>query len=91
MKRTVVMVLVDIQNTAIKRNALYTPKQNKKYFLTDNESHNIDTRQRNDVHLPQANLTIYQRGAQYLGIKIFNNLPLEIRIVADKQKSLSLN
>jgi len=57
--------------------------QNKKYFLTNNESHNIDTRQRNDLHLAQANLTIYQRGAQYLGIKIFNNLPLEIKIVAD--------
>jgi len=59
--------------------------QNKKYFLTNNKSHNIDTRQRNDLHLPQANLTIYQRGAQYLGIKIFNNLPLEIKIVADNQ------
>ena len=45
------------------------------------------TRQRNDLHLPQANLKIYQRGAQYLGIKIFNNLPLEIKIVADKQKT----
>ena len=62
--------------------------QMKKYFLTDNESHNMDTRQRNDLHLPQANLTIYQRGAQYLGIKIFNNLPLEIKIVADNQKKV---
>ena len=60
--------------------------QNKKYFLTNDESHNIDTRQRNDLHLPQGNLTIYQRRAQYLGIKIFNNLPLEIKIVADNQK-----
>jgi hypothetical protein len=60
--------------------------ENKKYFLTNNESHNIYTRQRNDLHLPQANLTIYQRGAQYLGIKIFNNLPLEVKIVADNQK-----
>ena len=66
--------------------------QNEKYFLTNDESHNIDTRQRNDLHLPQANLTIYQREAQYLGIKIFNNLPLEIKIVADNQKkNLSVN
>jgi hypothetical protein len=43
----------------------------KIFFLTNDESHNIDSRQRNDLHLPQANLTIYQRGAQYLGIKIF--------------------
>jgi len=33
-----------------------------------------------------SNLTIYQRGAQYLGIKIFNNLPLGIKIVAHSQK-----
>jgi hypothetical protein len=65
--------------------------QNKKYFLTNNEIHNIDTRQRNDLYLPQANLTIYQRAAQYLGIKFFNNLPLEIKIVADNPKSLSVN
>jgi hypothetical protein len=36
--------------------------------------------------MPQANLTIYQRGAQYLGIKIFNNLSLEIKIVEKKKK-----
>jgi hypothetical protein len=63
--------------------------QNKKYFLTNYESHNIDTRQRNNLYLPQANLTIYQRGAQYLGIKIFNNLQLEIKIVADNQKKFN--
>jgi hypothetical protein len=40
------------------------------------------------LHLPQANLTIYQRGAQYLGIKIFNNLLLEIKIIADNQKKV---
>jgi len=60
--------------------------QNKSFFLTNNEKHNIDTRQRNNLYLPQANLTIYQEGAYYSGIKIFNNLPLEIKIVADNQK-----
>jgi len=56
------------------------------FFLTNNENHNIDTRQRNNLYLPQANLTIYQKGAYYSGIKIFNNLPLEIKIVADNRK-----
>jgi hypothetical protein len=41
---------------------------------TNTENHNIDTRQINNLHLPQGNLTIYQKGANYLGIKIFNNL-----------------
>jgi hypothetical protein len=37
--------------------------------------------------LPQANFTIFQKGAYYLGIKIFNNLLLEIKNVAGNQKN----
>jgi hypothetical protein len=53
--------------------------------LTNNENYNIDTRQRNNLYFPQANSTVYQRGAYYSGIKIFNKLPYEIRNVADNQ------
>jgi hypothetical protein len=63
--------------------------QNKTLFLTNTENYNLDTRQRNNLHL-QANLTIYQKGACYSGIKIFNNLPLEIKNVAGNQKKLKL-
>jgi hypothetical protein len=62
--------------------------QNKNLFLTNNENHNVDTRQRNNLYLPQANLTIYQKGAYYSGIKIFNNLPSEIKNVASIQKKV---
>ena len=48
----------------------------------------MDTRQRNNLYLPQAHLTTYQKGAYYLGIKIFNNLPLEIKNVVGKQKKI---
>jgi len=41
-------------------------------------------------YLPQANLNIYQKGAYYSGIKILNNLPLEITNAAGNQKSLKL-
>jgi hypothetical protein len=34
------------------------------------------------VRLTQVTLNIYQKGAHYLGIKIFNNLPFEIKNVA---------
>jgi hypothetical protein len=64
--------------------------QNKNFFLTNNESQSIDTRHRSNLYLPQANLTIYQKGAYCLGITIFNNLPLEIKIVADNQKKFKL-
>jgi len=64
--------------------------QNKSLILTNNEKHNLDTRQRNNLYLPQANLTIYQKGAYYSGIRIFNNLPLEIKNVAGKQTKKKL-
>jgi hypothetical protein len=64
--------------------------KNKHFFLTNHANHNLDTRRRNNSCLPQANLTIYQNGAYYLGIKIFNNLPLEIKNVADDQKKFKL-
>jgi len=50
------------------------------------KNHNIDTRQRNNLYLPQANLTFYQKAAYCSGIHIFNYLPLEIKIVVDNQK-----
>jgi len=43
-------------------------------------------REQLDVYLPQANLTIYQKGAYYLGEKNFNNLPREIKNVTDQLK-----
>jgi hypothetical protein len=55
-------------------------------YLTNIDSHNTDTRQRNNLYLPQATLTIYKKGADYSGIKMFNNLPLEIKNVADNTK-----
>ena len=46
----------------------------------------LDIRQRNYLYLPQTNLTIYQKGAYYSGIKTFNNLPLDIKNVAGNLK-----
>jgi hypothetical protein len=51
------------------------------------KNHNLDTWQRNNLYLPQGNVTIYQKQAYYLGIQIFNNLPLEIKNVSGKQKN----
>jgi len=39
----------------------------QKKILTNNENPNLDTRQRNNLYLPPANLTIYQKGACYSG------------------------
>ena len=47
--------------------------QNRTFFLTNTENYNLDTRQRNNLYLPQANLAVYQKGAYYSGITIFNH------------------
>ena len=60
--------------------------QNKNLSLTNIENHNVDTRQRNNLYLPQANLNIYQWGTYYLGIKFFNNLPMDIKNITDNLK-----
>jgi hypothetical protein len=55
--------------------------QHKDLFITSIENHNLETRQSNNLYISRGNLTIYQKGAYYLGIKIFNKLPLNIKNV----------
>jgi hypothetical protein len=52
---------------------------NSDYFVSNNVYHNINTRQKNYLHLPQVSLAMYQKGVYYSGIKIFNNLPKVIK------------
>jgi hypothetical protein len=56
---------------------------NKDLFLTNSNHYGISTRQANNLHLPQANLTLYQKGVHYSGIKIFNSLPIEIKNISN--------
>jgi len=62
----------------------------QKPFSTNIKNHNIGSRQRNNLYVPQANLTIYQKGAYYSGIKNINNLPLEIKNVTGNQKKFKI-
>jgi hypothetical protein len=39
----------------------------------------------------QANLTMYQKAAYHSGIEIFNNLPMEIKNVADNIKKMKVS
>jgi hypothetical protein len=49
------------------------------FFSSNIDSHTIATRQSQDLYLPQANLTVDQKGVYYAGIKMFNKLPTEIK------------
>jgi len=48
---------------------------NRDYFMVNSETHNINTRTKSNLHRPISNLSAYQKGTYYSGIKVFNSLP----------------
>jgi hypothetical protein len=60
---------------------------NKHLFNTKNEIHKYKTRSNNNLHLPVVNLKKFNKGAYISGIKVFNNLPQSIKILANNEKS----
>ena len=58
--------------------------KNRYLFTTNNQIHNLHTRFKTNLHPPIAHLTKFQKGAYYSGIKIFNNLPSEIKDLANE-------
>jgi hypothetical protein len=58
---------------------LFVIKKTKELFTTNNEIHTFCTRQHRNFNQPYANLTKYQTGVFYMGIKIYNSLPTYIK------------
>jgi hypothetical protein len=48
--------------------------KNKKLFISNYDSHNLRTRQCENLHFSSVVLTLYQNGAYFTGIKIVNQL-----------------
>jgi hypothetical protein len=55
--------------------------RNKELFVTNATVHNIPTRSQNDLHLPMASLSVCQRGVYFSGVKVFNRLPTELKLI----------
>jgi len=53
--------------------------KNSNIYESNSEILNIDTRFSSDLYTPTANLTTFQTGPFYFGIKIFNLLPTSIK------------
>jgi hypothetical protein len=53
-------------------------------FTTNSQIHRVHTRFKTTLHPPTANLTKFQKGVYYSGIKICNNLPHEIKDLANE-------
>jgi hypothetical protein len=45
--------------------------ENRDLYELSSEIHNINTRFSSDLHTPTANLTTFQKGPFYFGIKVF--------------------
>jgi hypothetical protein len=63
---------------------------NRGYFAPNSVYHIFNTRQRNDLHLPHVSLSLYQRGAFYYGIKVFNALPSPIKDISCNPKTFKV-
>jgi hypothetical protein len=48
-------------------------------FHIISQIHGINTRRKLDLYRPQSNLSVYQKGPYYLGVKLFNSLPLDTK------------
>ena len=72
--------------------ALFLLKSNMKIltlilikFQTNLSVHNINTRNKHHFHRPVANLSCFQKGTSYCGIRIFNSLPQTITNLKNKK------
>jgi hypothetical protein len=58
--------------------------KNKHLFTTNNPIHSVHTRFKTNLHPPIANLTKFQKGVYYSAVKTFNNLPHQIKDLANE-------
>ena len=60
--------------------------KNKDLFLLNSDIHSFNTRNNSNLHIPDTNLTIFQKGVLYSGCKIYNKLPPHIKSLSNNLK-----
>jgi hypothetical protein len=68
--------------------------ENRNYYICNYDIHKRNTRQGTNLHQPMFSLSLYQKGLNNMGIKIFNNLPSsikELHVTPQKFKLLLIN
>jgi hypothetical protein len=58
---------------------------NQEHFQTTFVIHSVNTRNKNQLHRPIANLSCFQKSAYYAGIKIFNGMPFSLTSLIHKK------
>jgi hypothetical protein len=64
--------------------------KNKELFKMNMEVHNFNTRSNHDLHLPMANLTVFQKGVWYSSIKVYNHLPANIKQLSNNKSKFKI-
>jgi len=60
--------------------------KNRDLYKANQEIHDINTRYNANLHLPMANLTAYQSGPYFFGIKLFNHFLINIKNLSNETK-----
>jgi hypothetical protein len=63
---------------------------NLERFQTNSTVHSVNTKNKNYLHRPVANLSCFQKGAHYAGIKVFNSLPPSLKTILDKKETFKV-
>jgi len=64
--------------------------KNRNYFTSNSAIYDSNTRHRNDLHVPQAKLTVYQKGVYYMSVKVCNSHSRALKDISSEPVSLRL-
>jgi hypothetical protein len=58
---------------------------NQEHFQTNSAVHSVNTRNMHHLRRPVANLSCFQKGTYYSGIKVFKNLPSSLKSLTNEK------
>jgi hypothetical protein len=59
---------------------------NMELFAENSDMYATVTRNSSNLHFPTSNLTVFQKGPQYLGIKVYNSILSDIKQLSKNKK-----
>ena len=58
--------------------------KNRNYFTSNSVIYDSNTRHRNDLHVPQATLAMYQKGVYCSEVNVFSSLPRALKEISSE-------
>jgi hypothetical protein len=63
---------------------------NQEHFQINSAVYSVNTRNKNQLHTPIANLSCFQKSVYYAGIKMFNSLPSSLTSLIHKKEQFKI-